>query len=136
MAGHCGGNDVSARGWQRGTPGGQWLLGKTFDGFAPFGPAITTADEIPDPGKLPIQLRLNGQVMQDSNTDQLIFPVAELIEHISSVFTLTPGDVLFTDTPPGVGAARKPPVWLKPGDVVEVEIDTVGLLRNTFVAEE
>lgn len=136
VGGYCCGNDVSARDWQKGVPGGQWLLGKTFDGFAPFGPAIITADEIPDPGRLAIQLRLNGQVMQDSNTDQLIFPVAELIEHLSSVFTLTAGDILFTGTPSGVGAARKPPVWLKPGDVVEVEIDTVGLLRNTFVAEE
>jgi 2-keto-4-pentenoate hydratase/2-oxohepta-3-ene-1,7-dioic acid hydratase in catechol pathway len=135
VAAYCCGNDVSARDWQHHKPGRQWLLGKSFDSFAPFGPALTTADEIDDPGRLAIRLRLNGQVMQDSNTDQLIFPVDELVAYVSGVCTLSPGDVIFTGTPPGVGAARTPPVWLKPGDVVEVDIERLGILRNPVVAE-
>ncbi|HUT88290.1 MAG TPA: fumarylacetoacetate hydrolase family protein [Thermoguttaceae bacterium] len=136
IAGYCCGNDVSARDWQLHKPAGQWLLGKTFDTFAPFGPALVTADEIDDPGNLGIRLRLNGQTMQDSNTDQLIFSVEELIAYVSGVSTLAPGDLIFTGTPPGVGMARKPPVLLKPGDTVEVEIDGVGILRNPVVAED
>lgn len=136
IAGYCCGNDVSARDWQHHRPGRQWLLGKSFDGFAPFGPALVTSDEIPDPGKLRIQLRLNGRTMQDSNTAQLIFPVDELIAYVSGVCTLKPGDVIFTGTPAGVGAARKPPVFLKPGDTMEVEIENLGVLRNRVVAEE
>jgi len=136
VAAYCCGNDVSARDWQLNSPAGQWLLGKTFDGFAPFGPALVTADEIDDPGKLGIQLRLNGQVMQDSNTDQLLFPVDELVAFVSGVCTLAPGDLIFTGTPPGVGFVRKPPVFLKPGDTVEVEIEKLGTLRNPVVAEE
>jgi len=136
VAAYCCGNDVSARDWQLHKPGGQWLLGKTFDSFAPFGPALVTADEIPDPGNLRIQLRLNGRTMQDSNTSQLIFPIAELIAYISGVCTLVPGDLIFTGTPPGIGAARKPPVFLKPGDTVEVEIENLGVLRNPVVAED
>ncbi|OHB82747.1 MAG: fumarylacetoacetate hydrolase [Planctomycetes bacterium RBG_16_64_12] len=136
VAAYCCGNDVSARDWQLHKPGGQWLLGKTFDSFAPFGPALVTADEIPDPGNLRIQLRLNGRSMQDSNTSQLIFPIAELIAYISGVCTLVPGDLIFTGTPPGIGAARKPPVFLKPGDTVEVEIENLGVLRNPVVAED
>jgi len=136
IAGYCCGNDVSARDWQLHKPAGQWLLGKTFDTFAPFGPALVTADEIDDPGKLGIRLRLNGQTMQDSSTDQLIFSVEELIAYVSGVSTLAPGDLIFTGTPPGVGMARKPPVLLKPGDTVEVEIDRVGVLRNPVVAED
>lgn len=136
VAGYCVGHDVSARDWQLEKPGGQWLLGKSFDTFAPFGPALVTADEVPDPQDLRIQLRLNGQTMQDSRTDQLIFGVDVLIEYISTVCTLLPGDVLFTGTPPGVGAARKPPVFLQPGDVVEVEIERLGTLRNPVAAEE
>ena len=135
VAAYCCGNDVSARDWQLNSPGGQWLLGKTFDGFAPFGPALVTADEIADPGKLGIQLRLNGRLMQDSNTDQLIFPVEELVAFVSGVCTLAPGDLIFTGTPPGVGFVRKPPVFLKPGDTVEVEIEKLGVLRNPVVAE-
>ena len=135
IAGYCCGNDVSARDWQLHKPAGQWLLGKTFDTFAPFGPALVTADEIDDPGNLGIRLRLNGRTMQDSNTNQLIFPVEELIAYVSGVCTLAPGDLIFTGTPPGVGMARKPPVLLKPGDVVEVEIDGVGMLRNPVIAE-
>ncbi len=134
VAGYCCGHDVSARDWQLRKPGGQWLLGKSFDTFAPFGPELVTADEIPDPGNLRIALRLNGATMQDSNTNQLIFPIAELIAYVSRVCTLVPGDVIFTGTPSGVGFARKPPVFLKEGDVVEVEIEHVGTLRNPVKA--
>ena len=136
IAAYCCGNDVSARDWQLRKPGGQWLLGKSFDTFAPVGPVMVTADEIPDPGDLRIQLRLNGRTMQDSNTSQLIFPVEELVAYVSGVCTLAPGDLIFTGTPPGVGFARKPPVLLKPGDTVEVEIEKIGVLRNPVVAEE
>ncbi len=136
IAGYCCGNDVSARDWQLHKPGGQWLLGKSFDTFAPFGPALVTADEVGPTSDLRIQLRLNGQVMQDSSTRQLIFPVEQLVAYVSDVCTLAPGDVIFTGTPPGVGFARKPPVFLRPGDVVEVEIDRLGSLRNPVVAEE
>jgi 2-keto-4-pentenoate hydratase/2-oxohepta-3-ene-1,7-dioic acid hydratase in catechol pathway len=135
VAGYACGHDVSARDWQLERPGGQWLLGKTFDTFAPFGPELVTADEIADPGQLEISLRLNGQTMQQSSTRQLIFSVPALVAHVSSVCTLEPGDVMFTGTPPGVGAARKPPVFLKPGDVVEVEIERIGCLRNPVVEE-
>ncbi len=135
VAGYCCGHDVSARDWQLRKPGGQWLLGKSFDGFAPMGPALVTADEVGETGDLRIQLRLNGQVMQDSTTAQLIFSVAELVSYISGVCTLTPGDVIFTGTPPGVGVARKPPVFLQPGDTVEIEIERVGVLRNSVVEE-
>jgi 2-keto-4-pentenoate hydratase/2-oxohepta-3-ene-1,7-dioic acid hydratase in catechol pathway len=136
VAGYCAGNDVSARDWQLKKPGGQWLLGKSFDGFAPFGPFLVTADEVGDPHALRVQLRLNGTTMQDSTTAQLIFKIDELVAYISQVCTLEPGDVIFTGTPPGVGAARKPPVFLKPGDVCEVEIERLGLLRNSFVAAD
>jgi 2-keto-4-pentenoate hydratase/2-oxohepta-3-ene-1,7-dioic acid hydratase in catechol pathway len=135
IAGYCCGNDVSARDWQLHKPGGQWLLGKSFDTFAPFGPALVTADEAGDVSDLRIQLRLNGQVMQDSRTSQLIFSVEQLVAYVSDVCTLAPGDVIFTGTPPGVGFARRPPVFLKPGDQVEVEIDRLGTLRNTVNAE-
>jgi 2-keto-4-pentenoate hydratase/2-oxohepta-3-ene-1,7-dioic acid hydratase in catechol pathway len=135
VAGYCCGNDVSARDWQTGKPAGQWLLGKSFDTFAPMGPELVTADEIGDPGNLRVQLRLNGATMQDSSTKQFIFSVPELIAYISGVCTLHTGDVLFTGTPPGVGVARKPPVYLQPGDQVEVEIERIGILRNPVVAE-
>ena len=134
VAGYACGNDVSARDWQLNKPGKQWLMGKSFDGFAPFGPYLVTADEVGDPGNLRIALRLNGETSQDSRTDQLIFNIASLVSYISQVCTLVPGDVIFTGTPPGVGFARKPPVLLKGGDVCEVEIEKVGLLRNRFVA--
>ena len=135
VVGYTCGHDVSARDWQKGSPGGQWLLGKSFDSFAPFGPELVTADEVGDPGVLDIALRLNGQTMQNSNTKQLIFPVDFLVSFVSGIFTLKPGDVIFTGTPPGVGAARKPPVWLKAGDNVEVEIQKIGLLKNPVIAE-
>lgn len=133
VAGYCCGHDVSARDWQLQKPGGQWLLGKSFDGFAPFGPELVTPDEVGDAGDLRISLRLNGQTMQDSTTRQLIFSIDRLIEYVSSVCTLLPGDVIFTGTPPGVGGARKPPVYLKPGDETEVVIEKIGTLRNRFV---
>ena len=134
VAGYTIGHDVSARDWQLNKPGKQWMAGKTFDTFAPVGPALVTPDEVGDPHALGIRLRLNGQTVQDSTTSQLIFKVDELIVYLSKVFTLEPGDLIFTGTPPGVGMSRKPPIWLKPGDVVEVEIDNLGTLRNTIVA--
>jgi 2-keto-4-pentenoate hydratase/2-oxohepta-3-ene-1,7-dioic acid hydratase in catechol pathway len=136
VGGYSVGHDVSARDWQLKKPGKQWMAGKTFDTFAPVGPVLVSPDEVPDPHKLGIRLRLNGQTMQDSSTSQLIFGVHDLIAYLSQVFTLEPGDLIFTGTPPGVGMARKPPVWLKPGDTVEVEIDGLGTLRNHVVSEE
>jgi 2-keto-4-pentenoate hydratase/2-oxohepta-3-ene-1,7-dioic acid hydratase in catechol pathway len=135
IAGYACGHDVSARDWQLEKPGGQWLQGKSFDTFAPLGPYLVTRDEVPDPGNLSITLRLNGEVMQDSNTGQLIFPIPHLIEHLSAICTLAPGDVIYTGTPPGVGMARTPPVYLKDGDSVEVEIQQLGVLRNPVTAE-
>ena len=135
VAGYACGHDVSARDWQKGKPGNQWLLGKSFDSFAPLGPQLVTADEVGDPGVLDIQLRLNGQVMQKSTTRQLIFAVDYLVAYLSQCVTLKPGDLIYTGTPPGVGMARTPPVWMKPGDVVEIEIEKIGLLRNNVVAE-
>jgi 2-keto-4-pentenoate hydratase/2-oxohepta-3-ene-1,7-dioic acid hydratase in catechol pathway len=135
IAGYMIGNDVSARDWQTEKPGKQWLLGKTPDTFGPTGPWMVTADEIPDPCSLGIRLRLNGQTMQDSTTKELIFSPAKLIEHITKVVTIEPGDIIFTGTPPGVGVARTPQVFLKDGDQIEVEIDRLGLLRNPVQAE-
>lgn len=135
VAGYSVGHDVSARDWQLKKDGKQWMVGKTFDTFAPCGPELVTADEIADPQALPIRLRLNGATMQDSSTKQLIFGVGEVLAYLSQVFTLEPGDVIFTGTPPGVGIARKPPLYLKGGDVVEVEIEGLGLLRNPVVQE-
>lgn len=134
VAGYSCGHDVSARDWQLKKDGKQWMVGKTFDTFGPVGPFLVTADEVPDPQRLPIKLRLNGQTMQDSNTSQFIFTVQQVIAYLSQVFTLEPGDIIFTGTPPGVGAARKPPVYLKPGDVCEVDIEGLGVLRNPVVA--
>lgn len=133
VAGYTCGHDVSARDWQKGKPGGQWLCGKSFDSFAPIGPHFTSVDEVPDPHDLRIQFRLNGQTMQDSTTAQLIFNIPQLIAYLSQVCTLRPGDLIFTGTPPGVGVARKPPVFLKPGDIAEVEIEGLGVLRNPVV---
>ncbi len=136
VAGYLCGNDVSARDWQLGKPAGQWLLGKTFDRFAPIGPELVTAEEIPDPGNLDIRLRLNGKTMQDSNTSQFLFSLDQLVAYLSNVMTLEPGDLIFTGTPPGVGMGRKPQLWLKPGDTVEVEIERIGTLTNRCVADE
>ncbi len=126
-------NDVSARDYQRATS--QWLMGKTFDTFAPMGPCIVTADMIPDPHDLDIQLEIGGEILQDSNTRELIFKIPDLIAFLSSVFTLEPGDIVSTGTPAGVGFARKPPRYLHPGEEVIVRIPAIGELRNLTVAE-
>jgi len=125
-------NDVTARDFQFGD--GQWQRGKSCDTFAPMGQTIVTTDDIPDPHTLRIRLELNGTVMQESNTDQLIFSVPQMIEFISASITLEPGDVVATGTPAGVGFARKPPVFLKPGDKMEVDIERIGRLGNPIVA--
>jgi len=127
-------NDVSARDFQMATS--QWMIGKTFDTFAPIGPVIVTADEIEDPHNLRISLLLNGELLQDSNTSNLIFRIPALIAHLSSVFTLEPGDIIATGTPAGVGFARKPPRWLRPGDQMVTRIEGIGELHNPIVAEE
>ena len=121
-------NDVSARDFQ--FADGQWQRGKSCDTFAPMGPFVATADEIADPQDLRIRFLLNGDTLQDSSTGQLIFGVPELIEFLSRNITLEPGDVIATGTPPGVGFARKPPIFLKDGDVAEVEIEGLGTLSN------
>ena len=126
-------NDVSARDFQMATS--QWMIGKTFDTFAPMGPAIVTADEVPDPHTLDIQMIINGEVLQSSNTSQMVFRIADLIEHISSVFTLEPGDIISTGTPAGVGEAKTPPRWLRPGDHVVVRISGIPELHNLVRAE-
>jgi 2-keto-4-pentenoate hydratase/2-oxohepta-3-ene-1,7-dioic acid hydratase in catechol pathway len=125
-------NDVSARDWQRekSLGGGQFARGKSFDGFCPLGPALVTADEVPEPNNLRLRTTLNGQVMQDHTTADMIFDVPTLIESLSSTMTLRAGAVILTGTPQGVGFARKPPVWMKDGDVVVIEIERVGRLEN------
>jgi 2-keto-4-pentenoate hydratase/2-oxohepta-3-ene-1,7-dioic acid hydratase in catechol pathway len=126
-------NDVTARDFQFGD--GQWQRGKSCDTFAPMGPWIVTADEVPDPQRLGIRLRVNGQTLQSSNTDQMVFGAVDLVAYISETITLEPGDVIATGTPPGVGFARQPPVFLKRGDLVEVEIDGLGVLANPVEAD-
>jgi 2-keto-4-pentenoate hydratase/2-oxohepta-3-ene-1,7-dioic acid hydratase in catechol pathway len=135
VAGYAVGHDVSARDWQLEKDGKQWIVGKTFDTFAPVGPVLVTRDEVPDVHKLGIRLRLNGKTMQESNTEQMIFSVPQVVAYVSNIVTLEPGDLIFTGTPPGIGHALKPPVYLKPGDVAEVEIDGLGTLRNQVVGE-
>lgn len=135
VLGYTCGNDVSERHWQRNGGGGQWCRGKTFDTFAPLGPALVLKDEIPNPGALGIKTILNGEVMQDWSTDDLIFDVPSLIVFLSASTTLLPGTVIFTGTPHGVGFARTPPVWLKPGDTVTIEIEKIGKLTNPVVEE-
>lgn len=126
-------NDVSARDFQ--FTDGQWQRGKSCDTFAPIGEFIATTDEIKDPHNLQIQFRLNGETLQNSTTSELIFKIPELIEFLSASITLEPGDIVATGTPPGVGFARKPPVFLKAGDVAEVEIEGLGILSNPVAAE-
>jgi 2-keto-4-pentenoate hydratase/2-oxohepta-3-ene-1,7-dioic acid hydratase in catechol pathway len=127
-------NDISVRDYQKKTP--QWSIGKNFDRTGPFGPALVTADELPAGATdLRIQARLNGQVMQDANTRDMIWGVAETIQLLTECMTLEPGDVIVMGTPAGVGQARTPPVWMKHGDVVEIEIENIGLLRNTIEDE-
>jgi len=127
-------NDVTARDFQFGD--GQWQRGKSCDTFAPMGQTIVTADAVPDPHKLSIKLKLNGEMMQDSNTDQMIFGVPRLIEFLSETITLEPGDVIATGTPAGVGFARNPPVFLKPGDEMEVLIEGMGGLGTPVIEEK
>jgi len=126
-------NDVSARDWQMQTS--QWLMGKTFDTFAPMGPCITTSDEIPDPHVLDITMEVGGELRQNSNTKELIFRIPELVAHLSSVVTLEPGDVICTGTPAGVGLGFKPPKWLQAGQECVARIAGIGELRNPCVAE-
>jgi 2-keto-4-pentenoate hydratase/2-oxohepta-3-ene-1,7-dioic acid hydratase in catechol pathway len=126
-------NDVSARDYQMATS--QWLMGKTFDTFGPMGPWIVTADEIEDPHDLDIRMTINGQVLQKSNTRELIFRVPDLLTYLSSVVTLEPGDVVSTGTPAGVGFSYNPPRWLRPGDECVVYVEKIGELRNPVAAE-
>jgi 2-keto-4-pentenoate hydratase/2-oxohepta-3-ene-1,7-dioic acid hydratase in catechol pathway len=128
-------NDVSARDWQLKRGGTQWCRGKTFDTFAPLGPCLVTKDDIPDPQTLRIQTILNGESMQDGNTNDMIFDIPTLIEFLSGSTTLLAGTAILTGTPLGVGLARKPPVWLKPGDKISVVIDKIGTLTNPVEAE-
>jgi 2-keto-4-pentenoate hydratase/2-oxohepta-3-ene-1,7-dioic acid hydratase in catechol pathway len=126
-------NDVSARDVQLATS--QWVMGKNFDTFAPMGPYVTTADEVADPHNLKIGLTLNGETLQDSNTQELIFKIPELIEHLSSILTLETGDVVSTGTPKGVGFARKPPIYLKAGDDMVAWVEGLGELKNPLIGE-
>jgi 2-keto-4-pentenoate hydratase/2-oxohepta-3-ene-1,7-dioic acid hydratase in catechol pathway len=128
-------NDVSARDWQKEKGGGQWCRGKTFDTFCPLGPCLVTADEIPDPNSLALRTVINGETLQEGNTNDMIFDVPALIEFLSGSTTLLPGTVILTGTPHGVGMARTPRRWLCPGDSVNVEIERIGTLTNP-VAEE
>ncbi len=135
VAGYTIFNDGSVRDWQLNTP--QWTLGKNFDGTGALGPVMVTPDELPvGASGLRLRTRLNGELMQDTSTDDLIFSVAFLISHLSKAMTLEPGDIIATGTPSGVGGARKPQVWLKPGDVCEVEISGIGILRNTVADQQ
>jgi 2-keto-4-pentenoate hydratase/2-oxohepta-3-ene-1,7-dioic acid hydratase in catechol pathway len=126
-------NDVTGRDYQKATS--QWLMGKTFDTFAPMGPWIVTADEIADPHALNIQLEIDGEMLQNSNTRELIFKIPELVAFLSSVFTLEPGDIISTGTPAGVGVARNPQRFLKPNELVTVKVQGIGELINRTVAE-
>jgi 2-keto-4-pentenoate hydratase/2-oxohepta-3-ene-1,7-dioic acid hydratase in catechol pathway len=129
VAGYTCANDVSARDLQ--FRSSQWLLGKAIDTFLPLGPWLVTADEVGDPGGLAIRCTIDGEVVQDSSTDQMIFGVGDLIAFISRTITLEPGDVIATGTPPGVGMAREPQRWLRDGESMTVEIEKIGALTNT-----
>jgi 2-keto-4-pentenoate hydratase/2-oxohepta-3-ene-1,7-dioic acid hydratase in catechol pathway len=133
VAGYCVGQDYSEREWQyRGSPA-QFSLAKSFANFAPIGPWLTTADEVPNPNALAISTTLNGEVMQSSNTGDMVFSVAELIAYLSSVCELRRGDLIFTGTPEGVGRSRQPPIFLKPGDEIVTTIEGLGSIRNVAV---
>jgi 2-keto-4-pentenoate hydratase/2-oxohepta-3-ene-1,7-dioic acid hydratase in catechol pathway len=135
VAGYCIGNDVSERRLQKGGPG-EWMKAKSYDTFGPLGPWLVTTDEIPDPQKLDLSLDLNGERMQTGNTSTMIFTVADLLSYISKYMTLLPGDVITTGTPPGVGMARDPRVFLKPGDEMVLRVEGLGEQRCTIVAED
>ncbi len=128
-------NDISARRWQKHAGAGQWVRGKSFDTFCPIGPEVVTADEVEDPQSLEMECLLNGQIMQQSSTSDMIFSVAELISRLSQSTTLLAGTLILTGTPSGVGFTRKPPVYLKPGDLLESSIKGVGNMMNRVVAE-
>ncbi len=128
-------NDISARTWQKTGGGKQWVRGKSFDTFCPMGPVLITSDEISNPQSLTLEARLNGQVMQQGSTSDMIFPVAELISFLSESTTLMPGTVILTGTPSGVGFTRTPPVFLKPGDLLETKIQGIGVMKNPVAAE-
>ncbi len=132
--GYMNANDVSSRDLQF-SEGGQWTRSKSIDTFCPVGPYIVTRDEVPDPHNLSIRCTLNGEVVQDGTTSKMIFSVAELVSFLSSGMTLTPGDIIITGTPPGVGMARDPQLWMKPGDEVTIEIEGLGSLTNPVEAE-
>lgn len=131
VLGYCCANDVSARWWQKKGSGGQFNRGKSFDTFCPLGPAVVPAEKISDPHNLCITCRVNGEVLQDANTDQMMFSIPRLISMLSSGTTLPAGTVILTGTPSGVGMARDPQVWLQDGDQVEVEIESIGTLKNS-----
>ncbi len=136
VLGYTCGNDVSARDWQKRRSGGQWCRAKSFDTFAPLGPCLVTPDEIPNPNALCIRTLVNGEVLQENNTSDMIFDVPRLIEFLSGSTTLLPGTVIFTGTPSGVGMARTPPRYLELGDIVTVEIEKIGQLTNPVALEE
>ena len=131
--GYCVGNDVTERMWQHATP--QWSLGKSFDTHAPIGPWITTADEVGDPHRLGLTCSVNGEMRQNSNTANLVFDIWQQIEHLSTAMTLEPGDLIFTGTPGGIGAAMDPRQFLKAGDVVRCEIERLGAIEAVMAAE-
>ncbi len=133
VAGFCNGNDVSVRDWQFHAP--TWTMGKGFDTHGPLGPWLVTTDEVGDVNKLDVRTWVNGELVQNSNTRHLIFGIGAIIEYLSAAFTLEPGDVVFTGTPAGVGVARKPPRFMKAGDVVRVEIGGLGVLENPIIDE-
>lgn len=135
VLGYCCANDVSARDWQKEWGGTQWSRGKSFDTFCPLGPCLVTTDEIPDPQQLRLRFRLNGEVRQDAHTSSMQFGVARLIAFLAGSSTLPAGSVILTGSPAGVGMARTPPSWLRPGDRMEVEIDGIGVLRNPVEEE-
>lgn len=128
-------NDISARRWQKHAGGGQWIKGKSFDTFCPIGPWLVSKDEIEDPNALEIECVLNGQSMQKSNTSDMIFNVKQLISYLSQSATLLPGTIILTGTPSGVGFARKPPVYLESGDLLETKIEQIGVLKNPVMGE-
>lgn len=132
IAGYCLANDVSERDWQM-KRNGQWSKGKSFDGFGPIGPWLLTADEVPDPQNIPLELRVNGLVMQSGSTADQIFPVAEVVAYLSQFMTLLPGDLVITGTPAGVGLGMKPPRFLQRGDVMELEAGPLGTQRQRVV---
>jgi 2-keto-4-pentenoate hydratase/2-oxohepta-3-ene-1,7-dioic acid hydratase in catechol pathway len=133
IAGYLVCNDVSVRDWQRRSA--TMTLGKSFNTTGPIGPWIVTDDEVPDPHKLQLRMRVNGQLLQEVNTGEMIHDIYDQIAYLSTVMTLEPGDLIATGTPSGVGAARQPPLYMKVGDVMRVEIDGIGHIQNTVIAE-